>query len=812
MFKHFFGLLCFFMLVMGASQAQQTHPRKALYIKDANDSHPIEGAAIVVLNAQKEVVFEDSTNHGGYVILSELMFNPKWYFNIQHPSYQTALISFGEIQKHNYEVFLPPNSYELDEVVFTADKFQKNIMEVAYSISVLKKPEIELSNPQTSADLLAHNGKVFVQKSQMGGGSPNLRGFEANKVLLVIDGVRMNNAIYRSGHLQNVLTIDPEIVERSEVLFGPGSVIYGSDALGGVMHFYTLNPRLSTSGKTQVRGTISSRYGSVNHEKRLHGRVEIQGNKLSSLTSLSLTDYDDLRIGSNRKSSWEGIGLRDSFVIRENGEDKIMANPDPDIQRFSGYSQMDFLQKFLFIPNEKVRHTLNFQFSNSTDIPRSDRLAQLREGRLRYADWNYGPQKRLQASYHFHHTAKTAFWDEFQGNFAYQNVGESRNSRLFQSDWLNHRREKLDIGSINLDFQKKLAEPTLLAYGLEGFVNKVNSSAESENIVDGEVQNLDTRYPDGGSLMKSFAGYITVNHKLNKKLSFKAGLRWTLVGLDSKLEDSSFYDFDFDEISQRNHAFSGSVEAVYRPRKRWEIGWTAGSGFRAPNLDDVAKIFDSQPGNVVFPNQNLKPEYTYNTDLSIRYFLDKKFSIEATGFATYYDQAIVLRDAGIDSIFYEGVLSNVQINVNAQKAFLAGGSLGVLLNLYPISLRSSVNYSYGEVIDHIESSPKDHIPPLFGKSQLKFENNKITLVAEAFYQAWKRLDRFSQRDFNNLEFATAEGWPAWVIFNLRSEIKFSKKIRLQLGVENLADLHYRSYSSRISAPGRNIYSSIRLNF
>jgi hemoglobin/transferrin/lactoferrin receptor protein len=94
-------------------------------------------------------------------------------------------------------------------------------------------------NPQTSADLLANSGHVFVQKSQLGGGSPMIRGFSTNRVLITVDGIRLNNAIFRGGNVHNVISINPFNIEKTEIILGSGSVIYGSDAIGGVMNFYT---------------------------------------------------------------------------------------------------------------------------------------------------------------------------------------------------------------------------------------------------------------------------------------------------------------------------------------------------------------------------------------------------------------------------------------------------------------------------------------------------------------------------------------------------------------------------------------------
>ena len=94
-----------------------------------------------------------------------------------------------------------------------------------------------------------------------------IRGFSANSVLIVVDGVRMNNAIYRGGNLQNVISIDPLSLENTEVLFGPGSVMYGSDALGGVMQFRTKTPGFISDESPQLEATSVLRYSSAANQK-----------------------------------------------------------------------------------------------------------------------------------------------------------------------------------------------------------------------------------------------------------------------------------------------------------------------------------------------------------------------------------------------------------------------------------------------------------------------------------------------------------------------------------------------------------------
>src|SRR5687768_11473339 len=156
---------------------------------------------------------------------------------------------------------------DMDEVIIYSNKFAEQRKNIVQKIDVVSAQRIALMNTQNTGDLLAGTGNVFVQKSQQGGSSPVIRGFEASRVLLVIDGIRMNNAIYRSGHLQNVITVDQNMLERIEVLYGPASTLYGSDALGGVVHMRTRNPKLSLTDKRAVRGSAFTRYSSANNEK-----------------------------------------------------------------------------------------------------------------------------------------------------------------------------------------------------------------------------------------------------------------------------------------------------------------------------------------------------------------------------------------------------------------------------------------------------------------------------------------------------------------------------------------------------------------
>ena len=259
---------------------------------------------------------------------------------------------------------------ELEELVISASKFPEKKLNVAQRIDVISSKFISRVNAQNTGDLLMSTGNVFVQKSQQGGSSPVIRGFEASRVLLVVDGVRMNNLIYRSGHLQNAITVDQNMLESMEVLYGPASTIYGSDALGGVVHFRTKAPKLAAEGKAMfISGNGLIRYSSVNKEKTVHADLNMGWKKFAWLQSYSFSDFGDVTMGNNYPDKYNGFGRRDSFVAYMNGVDTVLKNADNRVQKFSGYRQWDLLQKILFKQNERISHVLNIQYSNTTKPP-----------------------------------------------------------------------------------------------------------------------------------------------------------------------------------------------------------------------------------------------------------------------------------------------------------------------------------------------------------------------------------------------------------------------------------------------------------
>lgn len=225
---------------------------------------------------------------------------------------------------------------KLEEVVISAHRLEVPVQEVIQQITTIKSVSIQRSNAQTTASLLENLGNVFVHRSQAGGGSIVIRGFEASRVVLMIDGVRLNNLIYRAGHLQNIITIDNAVLDKVEVLNGSASVMYGSDALGGVVSMYTRVPLLKTDNKTLIKGNAFFRYGLVNNELTGHGEINVGTKRFASLTSVTYSKFDNLRMGGAQNPFGKKFGERPFYADRINGKDTLINNNNPLVQKFSG--------------------------------------------------------------------------------------------------------------------------------------------------------------------------------------------------------------------------------------------------------------------------------------------------------------------------------------------------------------------------------------------------------------------------------------------------------------------------------------------
>lgn len=785
-------------------------PAQGVTVRDKSSLQPLENVEISSeLSGVSQARF---TNRAGQVdtpVRSNT--DPLTFRRI---GYQTAYFTLAQLRAMNFAVFLVEKQVELNEVVVAANRTAESLSRVTQPVRVFTRSELRLLNQPTMAEVLQQSGQVLVQKSQLGGGSPILRGFEANKVLIVVDGVRMNNAIFRGGHLQNILTIDNAVAERVEVALGPGSVHYGSDALGGVIYVQTLVPRLSSSGVRAVNANGFVRYSSAMKEKTAHADWNVGFRKWALTSSLTASEFGDLRQGKQRNADIGQLGLRPFYASNEATIDIQALNPDPTIQTPSGYKQLDALQKVLFQPTERTQHLLNIQFSTSTDIPRYDRLSEMdAKGKLSQAEWYYGPQKRLLTAYSLAKQFTSGLADELKLVAAYQFIEESRHNRRFGNYGLQHRTERVGVWTLNADLKKKLSANHTLRYGLEATNNNVRSTAYRENVQTGKIDPLDTRYPDGGANTQSLAGYASGMMDVGSRSTLTYGARYAFNRLYAKFNDKTFFPFPFNDISQQAGALTGSLGWVTRLPAAWRLAAALSSGYRVPNVDDLAKVFESVAGTLIVPNPNLKPERTYTVDAGVHKQVSERISLEAEGFYTLYNNAIATQPGtlnGQSQLMYNGRTSRIVTQGNSQQAHLHGFNTQLAIDLsQSLTLFGTVTYTRGRIQTDTTSYPLDHIPPLYGKGGVRLTIKQFRAETNVLFNGWKRRNDYNLIGEDNSVYATPRGMPSWQTINLRASYQINRLVQVQASLENILDRNYRVFASGISAPGRNLSLTVR---
>ena len=827
--KYLFFVFVFF--ICGISLAQK------IKVLDKETGKIVKN--VTIFNESNSISLTSDKN--GFADISN--FKQQEIIVFSHLSYAVFRIRKAVLKKQKFTVYLTKESEELDEVVISAFKNDEKSKRIAEQIAILSLKDIQKISPQTSADLLATIAGIKVQKSQFGGGSPVIRGMESNRVLLVVDGVRMNNAIYRKGHLQNSISLSPNLLEKTEVVFGPSSVIYGSDALGGVIHYYTKTPKLSKEHKVTSR--LISRFSSVNQETTTNVSAEISFSNWASFTSVSYSNFGDLKAGKSRNHGFSDWGK--VFYYSENVNGNYNENPtqnsDPNLLRNTGFHQTDVLQKFYVPLSRNTDLKINFQYSQSSDIPRFDRLTELKDltdvSSLKFAEWYYGPQKRLLFSSQLLINPSKNWLDSGTITTAYQNVQESRIQRKFGSLDRSYREESVNIFSINGDFSLPITtdKTRILSYGFEFAYNNVdsNSYGKTLNISDNEIDGfsndfkVQSRYPDGGSNFLTSAIYLGYRQDLNSKSTLNTGIRFTNTNKNATWIDETFIDFESLTLSRNNSAVTATLGYVYKPTRNWQINSIISSGFRSPNIDDIGRVREKS-GNVTVPNINIDPEFAYNVEVGLlKYFNKRRFRLGANIYYTLLDNYIQ-RDfiyntnGSIEQVQFDGEFGNAVNNQNKGNAYVFGYTLNYLGKISTtIKTSGFITYTKGRTYDTEE--PMSSIPPLFGQFVINYKKDNIELGTVLRFNSKKDIADFNftegidNHDLTPLINVNATndlnkfyGSPSWVAIGINGRYLVNDNFSVQARLENIFDEHYIEFASGVSSPGRNLSLSIIANF
>ena len=764
---------------------------------------PVPFATVVNTSTGQAAV----ANAQGVVSLS--MWGANDTLRIQSMGYEVLTVIAGEHSKLKVE--LVPTTFEIEEVVVRSNAEVSGALTTASASHLdrmaLKAPVV---TAETTGDLLQNSGQVHLQMSQQGGISPVLRGFEANRVLLVVDGVRMNNAIYRSGHLQNAGTLDPFAIAQTQVVMGPSSVMYGSDALGGVVHFLTRRPSFSPGG-FEVDGQIVAQGSTVNGGWAGHAHVEMKQSRWASLTSISRRSFGDLRMGSNRTHGDSAWGLVPFVAERVEGRDTLISNPDPAIQVPTGYDQWD-LQQRVRVRLLSGHVDLNLQHSTTSDVPRFDTYNDEVNGQPKWAEWFYGPQERtLVAATAVFHFPRGPIWTT---TGSVQNIEESRIKRRFGQDWRVTQLEKLDVWGFNSVLRGRRGEWHWES-GLDAQWNDVNSTASGTDIETGLTAPEWTRYADGGATMGTWGVFGAARRSWGQR-TLRAGLRYSHAMVRATFEDSTWMRLPTQQFNQSGGALTGNVSWASRWSPHWASMSSVATGFRHPNVDDLGKVREKN-GFALVPNVDLAPEYLTTAEQGLTWSLKPNsdaLQVQVAAFGSLWNDAIVQVNAALNgdtTLVIDGDTARIQMNQNVDRAWVRGARLEVTGKPWPkTSLRGVINWTKGNSLD--SSTPLSHIPPTFGVVELSRNGTSTRWSASMQYALAKRIEAFGPGATDNLQEALPEGTPRWATFNVEGTVRVTEDVELRMSALNLLDVHYRTFGSGMSAPGRNLRATLSARF
>jgi hemoglobin/transferrin/lactoferrin receptor protein len=649
----------------------------------------------------------------------------------------------------------------LDTIQVTATKRPESTLHVPAATTIVGRERLRETAPQTPMDALHGEVGTFVQQTTPGQGVVIVRGLKGSEVLHLVDGFRLNNAIFRNAPNQYIALVDGQSLDRIEVVRGPSSTLYGGDAMGGVVQMLT--PEVRFDGQDwQWNGRLRAIAASA--DESLIGRAQIAGGREGMGFSLGVTsqEVNDLRAGDGRTRPYTGFTQRSA----------------------------DFRWQFDVAPGHELM--LALQHSEQPRTPRHDALVPgFGQVNPENATFFFEPQERRFAQLRWRIDRPNALFDSGELRLGRQTVVDDRRLRDFGTVNEDRERNRAITSGISGQFGKDVGEQHHVSYGFEFYRDEVESSKLRRNINTGATSVRAPRFPDG-SRMDGWAVYAADDWRIGK-FDFNYGARYSRY--DIEVPGSGTVP----GVSLSPDDLTGNLGIAYVLSEDTRLVMNIGRGFRAPNIFDLG-VFGPRPGNrFSSPNPNLTPEYVTSFDAGVK-FGGERLSGEVIAFRMNYRDKIT---AVLTGNTVGGALE-VQ-NRNVARLQLWGVEAGARYHLPSpdLELYATATWTRGEEdIDTGGTMPADRIPPLYGKIGARWQvRDSVGLETYVLYASEQ--DRLSSRDRIDPR-VNPNGTGGWGTVNARVSWKASDRLQLSLRAENLGDKHYREHGSGLDEPGRNI--------
>ncbi|KIC89584.1 TonB-dependent siderophore receptor [Flavihumibacter sp. ZG627] len=643
---------------------------------------------------------------------------------------------------------------QLKEVVITAQRRWLEAIKIPYLVETVIGRDIDDWQPRTTPESLVGLNGVFLQKTNHGGGSPFVRGLTGNQLLLLVDGVRLNNSTFRYGPNQYLNTIDPYNITRIEVVKGTGSVQYGSDALGGVIQVFTREPYFRTFQTLRKwHGSVLGKIMSSGMEQTGRASMEYSADKVAAVVGLTYRNFGDV-IGGDTTGK----------------------------QSPSGYDEFAWDAKIKFYLSDSSRLTVAHQFLKQSSVPLFHKVA-LENFRTNHTD----PQLRSLQYVKLDLDGRTPILKALSVTASFQHNIEARKSNKIGSNTIKNERDLVNVIGLSADLSSDLKPWWTANSGLELYYDLVYSERNEHND-DGLIKAMRGLYPDD-SRYGNYSLY-SLHHFSWKKFSAEVGGRLNMFRIN-------ITDTSIGNVFLTPSAVVGNFAIMYHHNEKHKFFSSLSKGYRAPNIDDMGTL-----GVIDFryelPTASLRPERSINMELGYKFN-----TTLLSGYATLY--RMNLRDL-ITRVRVPGDSINgypVYQKENTEKGHIEGSEAAI--EIHPpgkFRFAGNIAYNYGE--NSTRAEPMRRIPPIHGRLMANYRSSGWYAAVEWLYAG--KQDRLAQGDKDDNRIP-AKGTPGWNVFNIYSGYKW-RCIQMNGGMQNLINKDYRTHGSGINGVGRSFWMNI----
>jgi outer membrane receptor protein involved in Fe transport len=652
---------------------------------------------------------------------------------------------------------------EIDEVLVTATRRAVNAAEISSALSLVSDDSVRMQKLVT--DALDTNVGVFLQQTTPGQGAAIIRGLKGSSILHLVDGVRLNNAIFRSAPTQYFALVPTSAVERIEVLRGTPASLYGSDAVGGVVQLVTRVPRFD-GADMQVRGEVFAAFDSAELGKTLRGTLD--AGTTSLVTSLSA---EFLETGDRKTGSGDRVGP-------------------------SGYESRAARWLLAGSPDDQRSWLFDVHYLEQPETPRIDELvAGFGQALPSSSEFLFAPNRRTFV--HGQYGQRDGLLGlDWKFDLAWQRIDDDRVTRDFGATERQREANRSDLFGLVISGSRVTDNGSWIIGG-EAYLDEVSSQRSEESLIDGQVVMLTPRFPDGSEIER-YAIFANGEYGVAPRHILSGGLR--LSHEHVSLPQTSVSAAASVGVTDA----SGDIGWIFDVTETWQLVANAGFGFRAPNVFDMGTL-GNRPGNRFnIPSTSLDSERVTQADIGVRH-RTARMQFEFMVYALHYDDRITSALTGDVTPGGRDVVQSVNAADSTIRGFEAGADFELTNSLYANVV---LNYTWGEQrTNGLPAEPADRIPPLSGRLDITYDPGTDIQVS-----GWLRFagaqDRLSARDVRDVRIDPT-GTSRWATMGVRASWDYQNRWQVALGVENVFDKQYRVHGSGLDAPGQNVLLSVR---